>query len=728
MPIHAPYNFVPLSKKVFFPEWAEQVSQDIPFSDGISGEITCTLTAASPIYVRNGGNWTHEEIMANQAHEAQSFFKVGNEYIIPGTSLKGMLRNVIEIISFGKMGRVDEHRYSVRDLQNPAIYGNFMTETTGPNIFRTKVKAAWLSQDTQRKWHLTPCDVARVEREDLMKFHPKQPNLRSRQSAVDKYHAWGGHSLSVRFNCTPEQPHRHSQGRQLIYKRVTQLGSTGQLEGTIVLTGQPAPDTPQHNPGRKHLEFIFFDAREEQTRPLSNSVKNDFSFIHSDEKGNPNAEWEFWNKKLETGKRVPVFYLGTIGAPQSIGLAMMYRLPYQNTIIDVIKHTSSDHLHQKMDLPETMFGWAGEPEGLKGRIWISQATASNAASEKTVTTILNSPKPTYYPSYIEQPKPVTKYKTLMDNDSRLRGWKRYPTRAFRQEDVNRPSSEQMRVATRFTPLKSGTCTLQSNTKRTRCVATRFTPLKSGTRFTFKVKVHNLKPAELGALLWALEWGGDANLCHSLGMGKSYGYGQVKVNINNTAIVGVAGSVQSIDGLREIFEKLMDREVGGDWRQTLQMHQLLGMANPANATGKYLQHMTISPNQFIDGKKEKERLEPHVSNNGLKSDEERFKKLIPQVETKNSVAASKSTTTAQQIAISLAPTPTEKWENVQLTYAPGNAEFSVVGKKATVKRTAAAPLVPDEIVARIKKKGFVKAHVTVEPCGGGAYKIITAEVG
>jgi hypothetical protein len=41
MSIKSPYNFVPAptEDQVFKPEWADQVSHDIPFSDGESGEI-----------------------------------------------------------------------------------------------------------------------------------------------------------------------------------------------------------------------------------------------------------------------------------------------------------------------------------------------------------------------------------------------------------------------------------------------------------------------------------------------------------------------------------------------------------------------------------------------------------------------------------------------------------------------------------------------------------------
>lgn len=52
--IHAPFNFIRLSDQVFFPEWADQISHDVPFIDWFSGVISLDITAASPVFVRNG--------------------------------------------------------------------------------------------------------------------------------------------------------------------------------------------------------------------------------------------------------------------------------------------------------------------------------------------------------------------------------------------------------------------------------------------------------------------------------------------------------------------------------------------------------------------------------------------------------------------------------------------------------------------------------------------------
>ena len=92
--IRAPYNFVPLNKRIFFPDWAKQISHDVPFSDGESGTINLTITAETPIFIRNGSNKDNEIEFSHYLDE------IGNKkYFIPGTSIKGMMRNVFEIRS-----------------------------------------------------------------------------------------------------------------------------------------------------------------------------------------------------------------------------------------------------------------------------------------------------------------------------------------------------------------------------------------------------------------------------------------------------------------------------------------------------------------------------------------------------------------------------------------------------------------------------------------------------
>jgi CRISPR/Cas system CSM-associated protein Csm5 (group 7 of RAMP superfamily) len=120
--ITAPYNFVPLNKEIFYPSWADDVSHDVPFEDAESGEIDITITAKSPIFIRD-------------SKDEEEFCQHNNEYYIPSSSVKGMLRNVLEIMSFSKMRleTFDDDTYAVRDLRNPTLY-------------MTKYNILWLAQ------------------------------------------------------------------------------------------------------------------------------------------------------------------------------------------------------------------------------------------------------------------------------------------------------------------------------------------------------------------------------------------------------------------------------------------------------------------------------------------------------------------------------------------------------------------------------------------------------
>ncbi|MCD8213424.1 MAG: RAMP superfamily CRISPR-associated protein, partial [Campylobacter sp.] len=124
--ITAPYNFVPLNEKVFYPSWADEVSHDVPLKDGQSGVIELEITAKSPIFIKNGKAKDEKNEEKKDCNEFCHFLNKNGEkeYYIPASSIKGMLRNVLEIMSFSKI-RMDENRHkkhlSVRDMTNKIL-------------------------------------------------------------------------------------------------------------------------------------------------------------------------------------------------------------------------------------------------------------------------------------------------------------------------------------------------------------------------------------------------------------------------------------------------------------------------------------------------------------------------------------------------------------------------------------------------------------------------------
>ena len=110
--ITAPYNFVPLNDKIFYPPWVSEDAlkniHDVPFEDGESGVIELEITAKSPIFIKDS---------KNPSEFCHSINENGDkEYYIPATSIKGMIRNVLEIMSFSAMNFIDDKKYSMRDF------------------------------------------------------------------------------------------------------------------------------------------------------------------------------------------------------------------------------------------------------------------------------------------------------------------------------------------------------------------------------------------------------------------------------------------------------------------------------------------------------------------------------------------------------------------------------------------------------------------------------------
>ena len=618
--IPSPYNFVPLPPSVFFPDWASQVSMDVPFSDGISGILEVEVTAQTPIYIRNGGEHPETPEAKRNDEVYQDFFKVTPDgpYAIPGTSLKGMLRSVIEIASFGKL-RCADARYSVRDLNNRKLYTPWMSSQAGGGAYEPTVQAGWLFLH-EGKWMLRPCEFARVELEHLINGQPKLSNLSQQQSSIEKYKLWAnaGRSLQVAFDYVQEggktkEVHKH-RVVNLKYRKAI-LVNAGAVKGQLVFTGQPSGWRGKpHHPGLKHMEFIFHTDSKTSV-PLPEGLFKEFCFIHS-EGGDisiPNPELKHWlEKSRQNGTKIPVFYLAYKGDPgpnqkgcradapnvriRSLGLAMMYRLAYNNTVHQLLDAKKEGHLSSTMDLAETIFGTASEDAmDLRGRVSVGTFIAQDSPTTlPRVGAVLSSPKPTYYPNYIEQKSTngkVQRFSTMMDKEARLRGWKRYPVRPLSPEMLTAPPSNN------------------ENQK----IQTWFRPLPKGTRFTGKIRIHNLRPVELGALIYALTWGGDESRWHALGMARPFGFGGVTCRILEQES-GTLSPDRRKECLRSFEECMDDHEP--DWSSSDTIQQLLAMADPDLAKDAALTYPSLGmdsrSNEFVILKKGNLCLMPYAA--------------------------------------------------------------------------------------------------------------------
>jgi len=682
--IDAPYNFVPLANWVHIPEWATRVSHDLPFRDGLSGHLDLKITAHTPILVGR----EQQKSTADAPGEVYPYQLPDGCYALPGTALKGMIRSVVEIASFSRMSLVDDQRLGVRDLTPAArsFYGNYMTKSVGAQTYQALSKAGWLFFDaTQGRWFIKPCQYARVEQSRLDSYCGNawfECNKSNRLNAQQKYDHWRStHPLTIAFDPGPVSPHPHSQGKRLVYSMASNLG-VGRTQGTLVFTGQPS--------ARKHLEFIFYDSPAvAMPIQVSDQVFRGFLDIH-DQKTESTARtvWDDWRNE----PHVPVFYLekpGNAGTVASLGLAQMYKLAYRHSIHEAICHSNPKHLDGGGDdLGTLLFGRVGDTsEGcLKGRVTINHAMAEGKPQPLPQNpTILNGPKATYYPNYIRQSRAANNripngqsYVTLMDSDCQIRGWKRYPARPLAA--VQALTADQIQ-----------------NTN----VQVILHPLPAGTVFNTRLVFHNLKPEELGALCWALTWGGVPGLRHSLGMGKPFGFGQIGIGILAAELHPNSPESAPLtwDECRDRFISVMEKAAHEQrviWHRSPQIEALLGMADPVKTPVGALSHMRLTTdqnNQFKDAKTALLVLADYPRGT--------HPSLPPPP-----------------------PPPRIVWDGVEMKLNPGNGELSVFhkGMNAIICNPYAQVLrdaLPDEIKARLKNKKTLKnCSVSVEAAGRG----------
>lgn len=639
--ITAPYGFVPVSEKIVFPAWLQPRPgkdgepsrvpplHDVPFRDGIRGTLELEIAAETPIFTRGASN-----------DSSLPFQLPDGSYAIPGTALRGALRNVVEIATFGRFDRVNKsHRYAVRDLQNRHLYGQFMAAIVqNPRTHKQEpmplVNAGLLRQGRDDignpTWNIEICDFGKLEYGRLLeisasigvpRFEPGR-----KQSAVQKYKAWSGRSLGVRGRLDVRRPEQVGTKTMVSRYGVAAPDPNGE-PGRLVFTGQPNRWDP-HAPKRpgagnpKHHDFVFFPTAARRRLPVSRQTFEEFEFAHSDrgqqnnlgKSQTPNEEWSFWQPLLERGEEVPVFFLTDDRGQtvQAFGLAMMFRLPYKHSIGAAIRHVHPDHVRPGagLDFADGLFGTVQHLEedessspgrgragvwALKGRIGISHARAEGSpqpASE--VKAILGAPKASYYPNYVEQdPRspgspppgyPNPQYRTWNDDDCRPRGWKRYRvlTQTWAPE---RPSGGGGRAL---------------DVSR---VESRFRPLPEGTVFHAHVDLHNVKPEEVGALLWALDFGQEPQARHSLGMARPLGYGKVRMTIRTHSLVSTDDRPVELEGCRKAFTDYMEAQIPG-WRKTPQIRELLALSRPvAPEEAKYQRLDPGEPiNEFVIAKK------------------------------------------------------------------------------------------------------------------------------
>lgn len=497
------YNFVsaPSEKEVYQPHWANQTTHDLPFEDGESGEIRIKIEAKTPIFIRNG---------QTKENPSEVFSNIDNHFFLPATSIKGMLRNVLEIMSYSRLNAklVNNHRYSFRDLTIKSEY---------LSLYKTnKVRAGWLTEK-DGQWEIEEVDFYHIKHETIKSKIKNFKNTEiapNQKTAKYKYETYTNKEVKT---------YNFSYSETVGSKKYVVFSDNQdtKLEGQLIFTGQPGDrKEPIHGKraSGKGSEFVFGKPKEIQPWKIEKNLRKDFLFIYGDETKDVSEDWAFWKEKLGAKKKIPIFFLldDKNDKVESFGLAYMYKLPFKYNVHEM-KPISGYTKTLEPDLATTLFGYTDETTSLKGRVFVSNAFAVGAPKVLPLKKeILGGPKASFYPFYLKSGN--------YNNQSELSGFKRY-----RRHDHD------------FVDFSKETRSSFDESKVNENVFSKFTPLDKGTVFEGVIRFHNLKAIEIGALLSAISFHDldrnnqqedDDNRCfHYLGGAKPYAYGMVSIDFS-----------------------------------------------------------------------------------------------------------------------------------------------------------------------------------------------------
>lgn len=482
--VRAPYNFIPLSDKILLPY---DSVESLPAHDRIdpslkTGEICVTMVADTPVFVSDGDK--------NDPH----FFRGSNgKYMIPGSTIRGMVRENMQILGFGLM-RPGE------DLEDIQIY------------FREIASASGSRDDPLKKYY---CAALGIKQMPMPSGRPKaipqlvkSGYLKKEKGKYKIYPSKGSYMLVRRDHpgvrcfgtedARTENVYYRAEGDRVKEIRPAVGEKNGLRRGTLLYTGKPVRSWNRQT-GRleDHPNHLYLIPEADwSAQPLTLDEDDVLSYMEDFEKRRNvlGRNRNFWNLPLE-GREKPVFYVQYEGHVY-FGMSRFLRIGYRYPLSCGLPESHKAGM-DKLDFPRAILGYVSKNSGsYRSRVSFGDFAADGEAYEMPpISMILGEPKPSYYPGY------VVGGKHYNHEDFRLRGYKQYWLKEVEATDDNgKPRA-----------------------------ATTIRPLPRGTKFSGTIRYKNLTEAELGLLLWCLRL--EKGCYQSVGMAKPYGYGRMRLTID-----------------------------------------------------------------------------------------------------------------------------------------------------------------------------------------------------
>jgi len=587
----APYNFVPLpaNAKVITKDIKELQSHGEINKKKNSGYIEYEIENITPLIIGKGKEDRNDKNVY--------FFKNDKgQYTIPGSTIRGLLRNNASILSFSNVSEdIEDGRFYFRSFGIDKLgrdYKERIELKTKPvngeqMLMPHRVKTGYIYKKSQSEYELIPSKKINglpylvIKEQYLRRIAPKDLPINYMYTEKideliknkDKYSLTEAEKkLSEDKKKKIEREKQKEKGRFLSTiknkkfklsamplkvsyeisgaRTINKIGHPGEFKNEgFLLTSNYISKKLVHYiiPCEEdaNLTPIAFKKGEEKYKYIEyyndDLVRTKKASIEEGGKIKLQKDYEYYglpsNVGYENGK--PIFY-GEYKGNYFFGFTPYLRVPYDNNL----KYGISDNYKNLKGFSyiDKLFGFASKENNYKGLLSFEDCIYEGPQTpkfSKSYNVILGEPHPTSYNLYLKQDinghkKEITNY-----NDSfEIRGIKQYWIKNYVTESE-----------------------IKENSK----VDSILHPIDKGSSFKGKIHFNNLTDEELGLLLWALKVENNAH--ENIGMGKPFGFGHIVIKGINLKLEDYEDKYLSMsvncfkDGDKEKFIEAYKKSLG-----------------------------------------------------------------------------------------------------------------------------------------------------------------------
>ena len=516
-----PYTFIPV-------DFGKKEVKDINVAVGevselLTGTMKCTIYAKTPLAIPDISSENIENEHPNYRFESTP----DGQYMIPASSLRGMIRSVYETATNSCFSTLKENTLLNTRSGNALQAGLLMNENGEWKLYKAKRYTLKIAREDKNGasarnretesptlnpevWS-SSCPAYKIRRDTLGTY--------TRFAQKDVYSGEKVHFLPLKDSANREITYKKRRNNGIIECAPVAKGFViqGGSEGYLVLGELISNKHHESIFEKKELKKFSNAVIESAMKGLDETVKvyrSNINRMYGDTHyGYPEYE------RMKKRGCIPVWYLEK-GQDVIFSLAAMGRISFQKTLNQHINQKQPCQSREKMCKACRLFGMAQKDAAVGGRIRFTDAIMQNLEKmgEKMVPLAeLGTPRPSYMPFYSTMKATYDDRKRLVvpgydDRGVTIRGRKYYwHSKDFKEINQNAPS-------------------IGPDAKRNASMQL----AGIGSKFTFDVYFDRITLQELRELVWSLNFWenkADGKMCHKIGHGKPIGLGSVKIVVD-----------------------------------------------------------------------------------------------------------------------------------------------------------------------------------------------------